>query len=116
MFPKFSRPNHSNIWTGIWTLGNYSADLIATNAVNNVFDIHHVVISDPDANEDYDLVLYGDDVDIAHIPFTRSNNFVNSIQVDCQTPLLDAGTRVRAKLADGTGEATCKVKVIYHEY
>jgi len=58
--PNLADPITVTSGTGIWTLGNYSADLIATNAVNNVFDIHHVVISDPDANEDYDLVLYGE--------------------------------------------------------
>ena len=101
---------------GAWTLGNYSNDIIADAAIANPFSIHHVVISNPDTNEDYELLLYAVDTLIACVPFTRTNNFVNSIQVAVATPMLDAGTQVRAKLRDGTGGAICNVKVVYHEH
>ena len=91
-------------------------ELIANGAIGNPFDIHHVTISTPSANEDYELILYAVTTEIARVPFTRDNNFVNSIQVAVQTPLLDPGTQVQARLGDGTGGAACGVKVSYHEY
>ncbi len=101
-----------------WVLGAESADLIAAAAIPKSFDVHHVVVSDPSANADYEIAILGDGVEIGRVAFTRSNNFVNSIQIPIMCKIQAAGTAITAKCADGTGGggATVNVKVAIHMY
>ncbi len=101
-----------------WVLGVFGADLLAPAAVTRPFDLHHVVVSDPDTNEDYEIAFFGGASEIGRIAFTRTGVFVGSIQIPIITPIQDAGTQIRAKCMDGGagGGAIVKVKVAYHEY
>jgi len=101
-----------------WTLGNFSNDIIADGAVPQSFAIHWMVISNPDQNAWYDIVLYygATDIECARTTFARENNFVNSINVPVQMRVMPAGTRVRAKMMDSVGGGSCDIKVIYHQY
>jgi len=102
----------------VWTLGNFSNDIIAAGAVSQSFSIHWMVVSNPSQNAWYDIVLYYGDTDIecARTTFARENNFVNSINVPVQMRVQPAGTRIRAKMMDSVGGGSCDIKVIYHEY
>ncbi len=101
-----------------WVLGVYGADIIAAAAINNVFDIHHVILSSPDTNEDYEVAIFGGVTEIARVAFTRTGVFTGSLQIPVITPLQPAGTQIRAKCMDGggAGGATVDIKVAYHEY
>ena len=101
-----------------WTLGAFGADLIAAAAIPNVFDIHYIILSNPDTNEDYEVAIFGGASEIGRVAFTRTNNFLGSITLPIMTPLQEAGTQIRGKCMDGGagGGATVGVKVGYHEY
>jgi len=101
-----------------WTLGNFSNDIIAVDTINKVFDLHWIDIINPDANADYEIVLYAGatDEEICRVSFTRLGVLNRSFNYPLQTELLAAGSRVRAKMMDSAGGNTCKVKVFYHGY
>ncbi len=101
-----------------WVLGVFGNDIIAAAAVSNVFDVHHVILSGPDTNEDYEVAIFGAAIEIARVAFTRTGVFTGSLQIPVVTPLQPAGTQIRAKCMDGGagGGAKVSVKVAYHEY
>jgi len=101
-----------------WTLGNFSNDIIANGAVPHRFDTHWCVLSNPDANASYELVLYygATDIECARIAFTRAGPFVASVTVPVITPILPIGSRLRAKLMDSAGGSAVDIVVFYHEY
>ena len=110
---------------GAWTLGAFSADIIPANgdasAGTQKFDIHGMDIEDPNANASYEIVLYGKvggvaDTEIGRATFTRTNATTVSRSTAMQTPRVDKGSRIRAKIMSSTGAGTehCDVKVWYH--
>jgi len=101
-----------------WTLGAFSADIIAAGAVAAPFDIHWAVISVPSGNTDYEVVLYygATDIECARIKFSRTNVFVASITVPVQTVIIPANSRVRAAMMDGGGGNTISICLFYHTY
>lgn len=103
---------------GAWNLGDFSNDILANGAVATPFDLHWIVVSGADSNVWYEIVLYyGDtDVECARVAFARTNVFTSSITLPLQTILLDAGSRIRAKMMDDTGGAACTIKIFYHSY
>lgn len=102
---------------GAWTLDAYST-IVAAGAITSEFDIHWAVLGDPSANEDYELVLYygATDIECARIPFTRTNNFLNSISVPIQTPIIVNESQIRARLMSAAGGSNVPIKIIYHTY
>ena len=103
---------------GGWNLGDFSNDFIATDAVANPFDLHWVVVEGPSANEWYEIVFYygTTDIECCRAAFGRTAVFTNSISIPLMTKVLPTGSRIRAKMMDGTGGANCKAKVFYHAY
>lgn len=103
--------------SGSWTLGSF-ATVVVAGQITDDFDIHWAIISNPNTNEDYEIAFYYGDTDIScgRLCFTRSNNFVNSISVPLQTPVILANSRIRAKMADGSGDSVAKMKILYHTY
>ena len=102
----------------IWTLGVFSNDILAGDAVPYRFDTHWAVISDPSANAHYELVLYygAEDIECARISFTRTGPFVASVSVPVVTPILPKGSRLRAKLMGSVADITADIRVFYHIY
>ena len=102
----------------IWTLGVFSNDIIAADAVPDRFDTHWAVISDPSANAHFELVLYygAEDIECARISFTRTGPFVASVSVPVITPILPKGSRLRAKLMGSVASITADIRVFYHVY
>lgn len=103
---------------GAWTFGAFSNDIIAAGVTIEEFDLHWAVISDVSANENYEVeIVYGDtDIIACRCAFTRTNPFTSSISVPLLTRRLPIGSRVRARMRDGTGGNQAAVKVFYHEY
>ena len=106
---------------GVYTLGAFSTDIIVAAAIPNKFDIHGIDIEDPNANAEYQIQLYGTvggvaDTLVGKCTFTRTNATTVSRSTTMQTPKLDAGSRLRAKMMDSVGSKTCNVKVWFHEY
>ncbi len=103
---------------GAWTLGNFSNDIIAAAAVALTFDIHWFEISNASANVDYEIVIYAGagDTEMARTKFTRTAPFTSSKTLPCQTIQIAKGSRVRAKMMDSAGGATCEVSINYHTY
>ncbi|MDD5220292.1 MAG: hypothetical protein PHV11_06985 [Candidatus Bipolaricaulis sp.] len=103
---------------GAWTLGNFSNDIIAAGDVNLPYDLHWVVVSNESANAEYELVFYygPTDIECARVVFSRSNPTLRSTELHLQSPILPAGSRIRAKLMDSAGGSACGVKVLLHTY
>ncbi len=103
---------------GAWTLGNFSNDIIATSDITLPFDLHWVVLSNESSNAEYELVFYygPTDIECARVVFSRSNPTLRSTELHLQTPILPAGSRIRAKLMDSVGGSACGVKVLLHTY
>ena len=103
---------------GAWNLGNFSADIIAGGAVDDTFDIHGIDVQNPSANASYEIVIYygAADTECGRVTFTRVNANLLSRATTLQTPILPAGSRVRAKMMDSVGASTCNIKVWYHTY
>ncbi len=104
---------------GAWTLGNFAV-LIATGLLVQPFDIHMVHVGTFSASDIYQLNLYaganGSEVLIAEVRFTRTNATNPGSILPCITPLLPAGTQVKAKLACKLGGANVNFSVMYHTY
>ncbi|MFA5401808.1 MAG: hypothetical protein WC359_15255, partial [Dehalococcoidia bacterium] len=83
-----------------WTLGDFSADIIAAADITNPFDLHWAELSGPDTNASYEIVLYygAADTEYCRCAFTRTGVFTSSITVPLQGPIIPAGSRIRAKL------------------
>jgi len=103
---------------GGWTLGNFSNDIIANDAVSFPFDLHWVVVEGPSANAWYEIVLYygATDIECARVAFGRTAVFTNSISVPVMTSILPAGSRIRGKMMDSVGGSAANIKVFYHTY
>lgn len=101
-----------------WTLGDFSNDIIAADAVTDPFDLHWAIIANADANAWYEVVLYygATDIECARIAFARTNVFVTSITLPVQTIILPANSRVRAKMMDSVGGSGAEIKVFFHRY
>ncbi len=101
-----------------WTLGNFSNDIIAADAVLLPFDIHWVIVSGEDANADYELVLYygAADTECGRTAFTRTNAALTSHSMPMQTIIIPRKSRVRAKIMDSVGGSAATIKILYHTY
>jgi len=115
VYPTGAAPVTATSGVGAWTLGSY-AEIVPVNTITTQFDLRWIVISEPSGNEDYELVLYAATTEIARIPFTRVAVFDQSVNLPLQTPILPANTQIQAKIMDGTGSLTAKVKLLYHIY
>lgn len=103
---------------GAWTLGNFSNDIIVAGTIALRFDLHWVSVAAESANAEYEMVFYYGpaDTECARVVFTRTNPTLASTQLHVQTPILPAGSRVRAKLMDSAGGSNCTVKLMLHTY
>lgn len=117
VYPTAAAPVLLTSGGGAWTLGAF-ATVVPALAIGAAFDLHWIILSNPSANEDYEIVLYygATDIECARVSFTRNNVFVNSISIPLQTIIMPADSRIRGKMMDGTGGATAEVKVLYHTY
>jgi len=102
----------------IWTLGVFSADIIAADAEDEPFDLHWADIEDPDANASYEIVFYYGpaDIEVGRCKFTRLAVLFRSFQQHLQTPILPAGSRIRAKVMSSIADSTVRVSILYHSY
>jgi len=100
-----------------WTQGALT-EIIPASTITDIFDIHFAFVSEPDANDDYQIDFYygASDTWLCNIAFSRSGVWSSSISLPVQSPRVAANSRIRAKLATGDGGRTCKVKVYYHDY
>jgi len=103
---------------GAWSLGGFSADLIAAGAESDPFDLHWVDVSNMSANDDYEVVIYygPSDIECARAAFSRSGVQTSSVQVPLHTYILPAGSRVRAKIMSAGGGSSAHLKLFYHNY
>jgi len=103
---------------GVWTLGDFSNDIIAVDVVASPFDLHWAIVAAADANVWYEVVFYygATDIECARTAFSRTNPFTNSITLPIQTLVLPENSRIRAKMMDATGGATAQMKVLFHRY
>ena len=110
---------------GAWTLAAASANIIAANGDHSggteTFDLHGFDVENPSANANYEIVFYGKlngvaNTEIGRATFTRTSPTTFSRSTALQTPRVDAGSNIYAKLMDSVGGSTCVVKVWYHNY
>lgn len=93
----------------------------ATDVIPDDFDIHYLNISALSANGDYEIIIFsgdaGSEVEIARIAATRNAVFSQEGSKSCQSPIIDAETRISAALVGSNAAAnTCAIKFEYHTY
>ncbi len=104
---------------GDWALGTIT-EIVPANVIAKEFDIHEIVAEDVNTQDKtYELVLYygADDIEIGRSRFAASSNKGGVANLNMQTILIPANSRIRGQLAiqDGSGK-TAKVSVRYHLY
>lgn len=97
----------------IWTLGNF-VEIVPVNIITNSFHIHHLHITAPSVNGDYELVLYEVSTEIGRVTFSRTDKKDDVEGLPVRTPTSIANAQIRAKLACSVGGASAKLKVWYH--
>lgn len=100
---------------GDWVLGTF-AEIVPVDTIDTDFHIHHLHISEPSADKDYELVLYNVSTIIGKATFSRTakKDAVEGLPV--KTMYSPANTQIRAKLACSGGGASAKVKIWYHPH
>jgi hypothetical protein len=116
VYPTMADPIELTSGAGAWNLSAAFTEIVPINTITSDFDFHWVVLSNPDTNEDYEVVIYAVEVEIGRVAFTRTGVFTSSFQAKLQTPIIPANTQIQAKLADGAGGAKVDVKFVYHIY
>ncbi len=103
-----------------WDLGSFAV-MSATNAIDEDFDIHFVVVEVMSANATYEIVLYagadGSEVEIGRVRVVRVTNQVRSSHLAIQTPIIAANTQIKAKVMSSTGALDAvTLTLFYHIY
>lgn len=101
---------------GAWNLSAGFTEIVAANAITEPFDIHWIVVGNPNANAEYEIVLYAVEVEIARVVFERINANLRSFPVPVQMTIQDANTQIQGKMMDSVGGKTATVKLMYHIY
>ena len=99
-----------------WTLGDFSADIIAANSVGATYDLHWVNVESMDTNGIYEIVFYAGNDEIARVRTSRQDNFTKREALFVESPWIGDGVALRAKVAHSVGSAACVVSVGYHTY
>ena len=109
---------------GAWAYGLLSGDIVPAAGAGSMaipFDIHGLAINAISANDQYQLALVktvgGVDTVIMEVSFVRDSPQVTSMHIPVQTPLMAAGTQIRAKVASASGGGdSVAIKVRLHAY
>ena len=98
-----------------WTLGNY-AEIVAANAISTIFHIHHIQIVSPDANGEYELVLYVATTELMRVSFSRTDKKDDVEGLEVRAAHCPANSQIQAKIASSNAASTdeLKVKLWYH--
>lgn len=102
-------------------LHGVKTEVVPTNGIASVFDIHWVIASNASAAADYELRVYsglsGSEEEIARVAFSRNAVADRSAaEVPVQIPPRAANTRISMSLACSSVSETCHVKIYYHNY
>jgi len=102
---------------GSYNWGNY-AEILGAGKEPLPFDIHWVIVSGASADADYEIELcYGaDDTPCAQISFARTVAQDRSESIQCMTPIIPGGSRIRARCRDSVGSKSISIKIAYHHY
>jgi len=116
-YPSDASPVQIVAGAGAWTEGT-AQQIIAANAVTKIFDIHHVILGDISANDDYVIKIYYGATDIfwGEAAFTRDTNQVRGSQVPIQGRPVPANSRIKASLLSGSGSNNVEIKLYVHTY
>ncbi len=100
-----------------WVLGNY-AEIVAANAISIEFHIHHIHITAPSANGEYELVFYVATTELMRVSFSRTDKKDDVEGLEVKTPHCPANSQIQAKLASSNDASadTLKVKFWYHPH
>ena len=99
-----------------WTLSAAFKEIVPNAAIGDPFDIHWISIEVLTANDVYELWLYGVEVFIGRVRFTKNAQMDGTLNVPFQCPILAAGTQIQAKLASGAGGSDARISIYYHTY
>lgn len=104
---------------GAWTLGAFSADIIAAGAVADPYDIHFISIEALDTATTYEIVLYygAGDTEAGRVRVVKTGVNEATNNTSFISPIIPGGSRLRAKIATpGDNGEIARVSVFYHTY
>ena len=119
IYPRDADPVLVTAGVGAWAEGA-KAEIIATGVKTNMFDIHHIILGNVNANDDYVLKLYYDegagDVFWGEAAFTRDSVQYKAPDLPIQGRPIPVGSKISATLMSGNGANTAYIKIYTHEY
>ena len=102
VYPTLADPVTVTANAVAWTLGNF-AEIIPANAIDSEFHIHHLHITAPSDNGNYELVLFHGTVEIGRVTFSRTDKKDDVEGLAVRTSHVAANGQIQAKLACDTG-------------
>ena len=99
-----------------WTLGDF-VEVVPASTITSDFAIHNIGVEGISANGVYEIVLYSGDSDTecGRVRFTKNAAQDGTMEVPFQTTLIDANSKIRAKVASSTGNLdTVDISIRYH--
>lgn len=103
---------------GAWTLGAY-AEIVPVDTITKDFDIHHIVVEDASADDEYELVLYAGTTEIARRKVRPDTSIFSGAlpEIPIQTPMIAKNSQIQAKvMSKGGGSDTITISIQYHTY
>jgi len=119
IYPRDDAPKQIIAGTGAWTEGT-KVEIIPVNTKTNMFDIHHIILGNISANDDYVIKLYYDsgsgDTFWGEAAYTRDSNQVRGSDLPIQGVPVPANSKISASLLSASGGNNCYIKLYTHEY
>lgn len=117
VYPPLADPVLVTTHLDAWTLGDF-AEIIPANIINVQFHIHHIHISSPSANGNYEIFLYNGTIEIAQVSFSRTDKKDDVEGLNIFTPHCETNSQVQARIAseNAAQQDTIRLKLWYHSH
>lgn len=116
VYPTLANDEQVQAAAGAWALGAFK-EIVPALGITDDFDIHFINVSTASAVDNFELVLYAVETEIARIRFARTTNQVRVAAIPTQTMIIPANTQIQAKLASQAGGSkTADISIQYHNY
>ena len=103
---------------GAWALDGAFVPIVPINTITERFDIHHICIEALSVNEVYEIVLYAGaaQTEIGRVRVVKNAAQDGTMNIPMQTPIIDANSKIEAKVATAGGTDTATLSIFYHTY
>ncbi len=103
---------------GAWALDGAFVPIVPINTIRQRFDIHWLCIEALSVNEVYEIVLYAGaaQTEVGRVRVVKNAAQDGTMNIPMQTPIIDADSKIEAKVATAGGTDTATISIFYHTY